>query len=70
MSLERGPISPFLEASAAAVGIGMVLGGFVAGLVGLLVGAERPDLELRVMRFGYVGAAGCLALRLAEMSTI
>jgi len=65
--MDSGPISALLEASATAVGVGMVLGGFVAGLVGLLGRSAREELERRGVDLGYMAAAFCLAVRLLEM---
>ncbi|MDP9133829.1 MAG: hypothetical protein M3N56_03265 [Actinomycetota bacterium] len=70
MEFEDSAITAFLEAAATAVGVGMVLGGFVAGLAGLLGGWERGKLEFEVMRCGYGSAAACLALRLVDISGI
>jgi hypothetical protein len=50
--------------------VGMVLGGFAAGLVGLLIGWDRGKLEFQVMRFGYSGAAICLGLRWLDLTSI
>lgn len=68
METKPGPITTFLEAAATAVGVGLVLGGFVAGLSGLLRGVAREELELRALRGGYVGAAACLASRAVELA--
>jgi hypothetical protein len=68
MEFEVGPISALLEASATAVGVGMVLGGFFAGLRGLLQESARGRVEQDVVDAGYIGAAFCLVVRLVEMS--
>jgi hypothetical protein len=44
-----------VEAGAASVGAGMVLGGFVGGGVGLLRQWPRPKLEAGVLTDGYTG---------------
>jgi hypothetical protein len=67
MEFEVGPISALLEASASAVGVGMVLGGFVAGLAALLDRIPRDMAERRVLNAGYGFAAFCLAVRLVEI---
>jgi hypothetical protein len=67
MEFEPGPISALLEASAAAVGAGMILGGFAAGLAMLFRGGSRDETERAVMGAGYAVGAFCLALRLAEL---
>lgn len=67
MEFEAGPISALLEASATAVGVGMVLGGFVAGLAMLLRAGSAQETERAVVGAGYVFGAFCLALRLMEI---
>lgn len=68
MELEAGPVSALLEASATAIGVGMVLGGFVAGLAALLCRRARDEMERGVVASGYVFAAVCLAVRLVEIA--
>ncbi len=70
MELDPGPLSALFEASATAVGVGMVLGGFVAGLVGALGRRGRDEYEREVVNAGYMAAAFCLAARLVEIATI
>lgn len=70
MELEGGKITAFLEAAATAVGVGVVLGGFIAGLVGLLSGWDRETLDLRVVKYGYAGATACVVLRLIDMASV
>jgi hypothetical protein len=70
MGFEAGPISALLEACASAVGVGMVLGGFAAGLVALFDGKSRDMIERRVLNAGYGFAAFCLAVRLVEITQI
>lgn len=65
--MEPGPISAFLEEAAAAVGVGMVLGGFAAGLTGRLLCKASGDLERDVLSGGYLAASICLGLRLVEL---
>jgi len=68
VEFEASPITAFLEASATAVGVGMVLGGFATGLVGVLCGTSRDVLELQVLKVGYLFAALCLVIRLADIA--
>jgi hypothetical protein len=68
VDFEVGPLSALLEASATAVGVGMVLGGFGAGLVALLHGSTRSEIEQDIVIAGYPCAAFCLAVRLMELS--
>ena len=67
MEFHDSPITALLEASATAVGVGMVLGGFGAGLVGVLRGTPREKIELRVLEVGYLFAAACLVVRFADI---
>lgn len=59
-----GPATGLLEALAAAIGSGMVIGGFFAGIVaGWLMSRRGVDLDNRVLVCGYIGGAlGVLAL--------
>lgn len=50
-----GPITDFVVTCATVVGAGILLGGFAAGLVGLLHSWERDDFDFQVRRFGYLG---------------
>lgn len=68
MEFEDSPITAFLEASATAVGVGMVLGGFAAGLMGVLRGRPQAELEFHVVRVGYLFAAFCLFVRMADVT--
>lgn len=71
MEFEASPMTAFLEASATAVGVGMVLGGFAAGLAGVLTSRPRGELEHQALKAGYFFAACCLIMRWAEiMGTI
>jgi hypothetical protein len=50
-----GPLTPLLEGAAAAVGAGILLGGFATGVAGLMLAWPRRDFEGRVLRDGYIG---------------
>jgi hypothetical protein len=64
MVAAAGPATALLEATAAAIGSGMVIGGFLAGLVaGLLLRRRGAELDHPVLMCGYVGGImGLLAL--------
>ena len=64
---EIGPLTTLLEGAAAAVGAGMLLGGFAAGLRGVLVGHPRPVLEGRALEGAYLGGLGGAAMSLADI---
>jgi len=68
VDFEAGPLSALLEASATAVGVGMVLGGFGAGLATLSCRWSRNEAEQAIVRAGYVFGAFCLAVRLVELA--
>lgn len=69
MEFADSSITAILEASATAVGVGMVLGGFGAGLAGVLVGTPRDQVEYSALKAGYVFAAFCLVMRWADIAT-
>jgi hypothetical protein len=68
VKLEDSPITYFLEAAATSIGVGMVLGGFVAGGLGMVRGKSRAELEFQALQAGYASGALCLGLRVAEMT--
>ena len=47
-----GPLTTFGEAVATSVGAGMVIGAFVAGLLGVALGWKRAEREHAVIAFG------------------
>lgn len=67
MKVEDSPITAFLEASATAVGVGMVLGGFAVGLIGVLRRKSRDELEFHALKAGYLLALFCLAVRWVDI---
>jgi hypothetical protein len=50
-----GPLTTLFEAVAAAVGAGIVLGGFTMGTYRLMARQPREELETRVLADGYMG---------------
>jgi hypothetical protein len=62
-----GPLTGVFEALAAAVGAGTVLGGVAAGILGLLGGSSRADIEEFAFVGGYVGGAAGAALALLDL---
>jgi hypothetical protein len=52
---EAGPVTSGVQAAATAIGAGILLGGFVTGLVGLLLSWEQRRSDRRVVRGGYLG---------------
>jgi hypothetical protein len=61
-----GPITAVLEGLATTVGAGMLLGGFVAGVVGVVAGWPRPILDAHVLFSSYAGGVGGMLLVLAD----
>lgn len=58
-----GLLTGALETFAAAVGTGMVTGGFLVGFYGLLAGWRRQEVREEALDAGYAGgAAGVLAV--------
>lgn len=69
MSLAQiGPLTAVFEATAAAVGAGILLGSFGSGLVGLLLGDSKAAFEARVLRDGYIGGAAASLAILADIT--
>jgi hypothetical protein len=65
---EIGPLTELMESAAAAVGAGMLLGGFGAGAVGLIVGWPKPRFDGRVVRYGYGGGLVAVGMMLADIT--
>jgi hypothetical protein len=63
-----GPFTSIMESAAAAVAAGMLLGGFLTGLVGLMRGFSRQRFDWLVMQSGYIGGAGSLFVILADIT--
>ena len=63
-----GPASSVLETIAASVGAGLVLGGFVAGVAGLLMGV-RPTRD-QLSDAGYLGGLFALAIVLVDSASL
>jgi hypothetical protein len=57
-----------MESAAAAVGAGILLGSFAAGLAGLLMAWPRRIAEKRVFRFGYIGGTVGAVLMIADIT--
>jgi hypothetical protein len=58
-----GPLTAILEALATAVGAGIVLGGFLAGVFGLTAKWGKREFERKTLDAGYLGGvAGVLAV--------
>jgi hypothetical protein len=56
-----------MEAVAAAVAAGMLLGGFVSGVAGLLLACPRPDFDARVLRDGYTGGGMAIGVVVVDI---
>ena len=64
--VHTGPLTTALEAAATAVGAGIVLFSFAAGIWGLAVGLSKGDIEDRALRGGYFGGALGAAIVLVD----
>lgn len=63
-----GPITSFAGTLAAAVGAGILLGGFAAGTYRLMTGSSRRTLERHVLTDGYYGGVICVGLLLIDIA--
>jgi uncharacterized membrane protein YdcZ (DUF606 family) len=63
-----GRLTNFAETLASAVGAGMLLGGFVAGAVGLLIRLPRQNLESCVLSWSYYGGILGVALVVLDLT--
>lgn len=61
-----GPLTTVFEALATAVGAGAVLWGTAAGILGLVRGMPRADLERDALTSGYIGGGIGAAAALAD----
>jgi hypothetical protein len=57
-----GPTTATLEALASLIGAGLIVGGFAGGLVSLLCGDPRSEIEQAALNGGYLGGAFGLVL--------
>jgi|GEM_PF-2621398 len=62
-----GPLTGFLEIVAAAVGSGMLLGGFMAGLWGVIRTRPRRQLDRSVLVVGYIGGGSAILLVIVDI---
>jgi hypothetical protein len=67
MRAQIGPLTALSEATATAVGAGVVLGSVSVGIVGLLLGWAVQQVELRALAGGYVGGAVGAVLALVDV---
>jgi hypothetical protein len=63
-----GPLTGLLEGAAATIAAGMLLGGFLTGLVGLVKGWPRRQFDWLVVQFGYGGGALSVAVMIADIT--
>lgn len=63
-----GPFTTVIEALATAVGAAALLGGVAAGILGLVRGSSRADLEENALVSGYIG--GGLGAIVALIDTV
>jgi hypothetical protein len=63
-----GPLTSLLETAAAAVGAGILLGGFAMGLRGTALAWSVPRLEARAVEGGYIGGGFGGAAMIADIT--
>lgn len=61
-----GPATELIEATATSIGAGMLLGGFVAGLVALVFGAEPARREEALLIWSSLAGLGTAVIVLTE----
>ena len=61
-----GPVTSGVEMAATSIAAGILLGGFVTGLVGLLLSWEQRRSDRRVARGGYLGGLIVALVAVAE----
>jgi hypothetical protein len=62
-----GPLTIVTEALATAVGAGVVLGGVAAGILGLVRGSSKVEIEESALASGYIGGGVGAALALLDL---
>jgi hypothetical protein len=62
-----GPLTAAFETVAAAVGAGIVLGGFAFGTARHLAGSPRKAVEARVLTDGYIGGVVGVAVIVGDL---
>jgi hypothetical protein len=62
--------TPIIEAAAAAVGSGIVLGGFYGASAGAFSGWSRKQVEGNGLRDGYIGASAALVCWLLDQCIV
>jgi hypothetical protein len=63
-----GPLTTLMESLATAVGAAMLLGAFVVGATGVVLGVKRIWLEAIVLDAGYLGGVAGVALALIDVA--
>ena len=67
MAIARiGPLTDLIQSVAAGIGAGMLLGGFLTGLVGLIAAWPRRHFDQGVLEFSYAGGAAAAILMLVD----
>lgn len=64
---EIGLFTAVSEATATAVGTGILLGGFATGVFGMAVGWARPLLDARVLAFSHIGGVVGAGLAIVDL---
>jgi hypothetical protein len=62
-----GPLTSVLVTCAACVSAGVLIGGFVAGLVDLVEAGSHPGSDTRVRSGGYLGGIAAVGLVMVDL---
>ena len=64
--MANGPATELIEATATSIGAGMLLGGFAAGLVAFVIGAEPAQREEALLARSSLAGLGTAAIVVVE----
>jgi hypothetical protein len=65
-----GVFTPIIESAAAAIGAGVVIGGFVGASAGVRHGLSRKEVERSTLRDSYFGAVWVLAFWILDQCIV
>jgi hypothetical protein len=63
-----GVTTTVLEAAATSIGAGILIGSFLTGIVGLVMGWSRQNFESQVLGDGYIGGTIATVLLVIDVS--
>lgn len=65
-----GVFTPTIEAAAAAIGAGVVIGGFAGATAGVVYGWSRRQVESQALRDSYIGATIVLGVWILDQCIV